>query len=85
MVVFLMPSHPLLWSYLQFWEADHINAVSEGGGECGLDNYRTLCVPCHKKVTKDLNIRLGQQRKLARARAEGNADIEGYFMTCKGK
>lgn len=23
-----------------FWQADHIVAVSEGGGECGMDNYR---------------------------------------------
>ena len=30
-----------------FWQADHIRAVSEGGGGCGLDNLRTLCVPCH--------------------------------------
>lgn len=30
-----------------FWNADHINAVSEGGGGCNLDNLRTLCVPCH--------------------------------------
>jgi HNH endonuclease len=30
-----------------FWNADHINAVAEGGGGCNLDNLRTLCVPCH--------------------------------------
>mmetsp|Transcript_2693 Transcript_2693/g.6384 ORF Transcript_2693/g.6384 Transcript_2693/m.6384 type:complete len:232 (+) Transcript_2693:125-820(+) len=30
-----------------FWQADHIRAVAEGGGDCGLDNLRTLCVPCH--------------------------------------
>ena len=30
-----------------FWQADHILAVAEGGGSCGLDNLRTLCVPCH--------------------------------------
>ena len=35
------------------WDADHIIPVKEGGGECGLDNYRTLCIQCHKKVTKD--------------------------------
>jgi hypothetical protein len=36
------------------WEADHIVPVSEGGGQCGLDNYRTLCVPCHKAETARL-------------------------------
>jgi 5-methylcytosine-specific restriction endonuclease McrA len=37
-----------------FWQVDHIKAVSEGGGGCGLENLRTLCVPCHKKETDDL-------------------------------
>ena len=33
------------------WEADHIVPVADGGGECGLDNYRLLCRPCHVQVT----------------------------------
>ena len=33
------------------WDADHIIAVQDGGGICGLDNMRTLCIPCHKKKT----------------------------------
>jgi 5-methylcytosine-specific restriction endonuclease McrA len=39
------------------WDADHIKPVAQGGGGCGLDNYQTLCIWCHKKKTK-------QQRKL---------------------
>ena len=35
------------------WDADHILPVKEGGGQCGLDNLRTLCIKCHKQVTKD--------------------------------
>jgi 5-methylcytosine-specific restriction endonuclease McrA len=35
------------------WDADHIVPVAEGGGECTLENIRTLCVPCHQRVTKD--------------------------------
>ena len=35
------------------WDADHIIPVKEGGGQCGLDNIRTLCISCHKKVTKE--------------------------------
>ena len=31
-----------------FWQADHRQSVVEGGGLCGLDNYRTLCTPCHR-------------------------------------
>ncbi len=33
------------------WDADHVVAVADGGGECGLSNLRTLCVPCHRNVT----------------------------------
>jgi 5-methylcytosine-specific restriction endonuclease McrA len=33
------------------WEADHIVPVADGGGECGLENYRLLCRPCHVSVT----------------------------------
>ena len=35
------------------WDADHIKPVKKGGGLCGLDNFRTLCIACHKQVTKD--------------------------------
>ena len=31
------------------WDADHITRVVDGGGLCGLENMRTLCIPCHKK------------------------------------
>jgi 5-methylcytosine-specific restriction endonuclease McrA len=33
------------------WEADHIIPVADGGGECGLENYRLLCRGCHTAVT----------------------------------
>ncbi|KAJ6761445.1 DNA ANNEALING HELICASE AND ENDONUCLEASE ZRANB3 [Salix koriyanagi] len=33
------------------WHADHIVPVYRGGGECKLENMRTLCVACHSKVT----------------------------------
>jgi 5-methylcytosine-specific restriction enzyme A len=33
------------------WDADHIMRVTDGGGLCGLENMRTLCIPCHKKET----------------------------------
>jgi 5-methylcytosine-specific restriction endonuclease McrA len=46
-----------------FWDADHIVPVVEDGGECGLDNYRTLCIPCHKAETKALRARLSKTKK----------------------
>ena len=36
------------------WDADHILPVVQGGGECDLENIRTLCLKCHRKVTSDL-------------------------------
>ena len=36
------------------WDADHIRPVALGGGECDLDNIRTLCLKCHRKVTAEL-------------------------------
>jgi 5-methylcytosine-specific restriction endonuclease McrA len=41
-----------------FWQADHIRAVAEGGGGCGVENLRTLCVPCHAQETEKLRGRL---------------------------
>jgi 5-methylcytosine-specific restriction endonuclease McrA len=35
------------------WEADHVVAVADGGGQCTADNMRTLCVPCHLEVTRE--------------------------------
>ena len=37
-----------------FWEAHHAVAVVEGGGECGMDGYATLCLPCHRVETAAL-------------------------------
>jgi 5-methylcytosine-specific restriction endonuclease McrA len=45
------------------WDCDHIKPVIEGGGECGLENLRTLCVPCHKQVTRELRARLAKARR----------------------
>jgi 5-methylcytosine-specific restriction endonuclease McrA len=39
------------------WDADHIVPVVEGGGECDLDNLRTLCLKCHRKATAALRER----------------------------
>ncbi len=40
------------------WDADHILPVAEGGGECDLDNIRTLCLKCHRMATEALRARL---------------------------
>jgi 5-methylcytosine-specific restriction enzyme A len=40
------------------WDADHIQPVSEGGGECDLSNIRTLCLRCHRNATAALRERV---------------------------
>ncbi|MEO8361800.1 MAG: HNH endonuclease signature motif containing protein [Vicinamibacteria bacterium] len=48
------------------WDADHIIPVIEGGGGCGLDNYRTLCVACHRGETSGLATRRAERRRAQR-------------------
>jgi 5-methylcytosine-specific restriction protein A len=45
-------------SRMSLWDADHIVPVVEGGGECDLQNIRTLCLKCHRTVTAELRARL---------------------------
>jgi 5-methylcytosine-specific restriction protein A len=40
------------------WDADHVLAVAEGGGQCDLSNMRTLCLLCHRRATAALRTRL---------------------------
>jgi HNH endonuclease len=54
-----------------FWQADHIVPVSEGGGSCGLDNLQTLCTPCHQHETHRLRARL---RLLGDSKKPGGSD-----------
>jgi DNA-binding NtrC family response regulator len=39
-----------------WWEADHIRPVVEGG-DSNLENVRTLCIACHREVTRGLRMR----------------------------
>lgn len=45
------------------WDADHILPVAEGGGQCDLENLRTLCLPCHREATAELRQRLGMRQR----------------------
>uniref|UniRef100_A0A6U3UVT8 HNH domain-containing protein n=1 Tax=Ditylum brightwellii TaxID=49249 RepID=A0A6U3UVT8_9STRA len=55
-----------------FWQADHVVAVAEGGGDCGLENLQTLCTPCHKSETEKLRARL---------RLSGSFKTDGHSQT----
>ncbi len=47
----------------RLWDIDHILPVAEGGGDCGLENLRTLCLQCHRGETKRLMARLKLKRQ----------------------
>lgn len=45
------------------WHADHILPVSQGGGECTIENIQTLCVACHQLKTQEDMKRLKKKRR----------------------
>ena len=57
-----------------FWQADHIQAVSEGGGGCGLENLQTLCVPCRAQETEKLRARLKLSGGSVQQQISNNSD-----------
>lgn len=63
------------FSRRSYWDADHIVPVVEGGGETGLENMRTLCVPCHQRVTKDLARRRASRRRQDRRESDARAAL----------
>jgi 5-methylcytosine-specific restriction enzyme A len=54
---------PENWKRIRWWEADHIVPVCEGGGECGLEGIRTLCVACHRDESNALTRRRAARRR----------------------
>ena len=65
-----------LRSRKSLWDADHIVPVVEGGGECDLQNIRTICLRCHRLVTIQLRLR--------KRRANEFAAIEATHMESRG-
>ena len=55
--------------------------VCEGGGECDIDNYRTLCTVCHQEETNKLTT--GKRNRKKEQAAKGTSDIRGFFSTSK--
>lgn len=70
---------------VDFWDADHITPVAEGG-PCELDNLRTLCLPCHREVTGHLMARLTRRALAARPTkpvqrvGDGPGDDGGWWI-----
>ena len=69
-----------------FWQADHIVPVAEGGGGCGLDNLQTLCTPCHNVETEKLRTRLRLHGSIITSHKNGftgQSDIREAFLGLK--
>lgn len=58
------------------WEADHIVPVSEGGDD-SLANARTLCRPCHRRVTAEMRRRQADARRAQRPLFGSTTDTSG--------
>jgi hypothetical protein len=82
-------SRPALERLLQlpkegdFWQADHILAVAEGGGDCGIQNFQTLCVPCHKLDTEKLRSRIRLNGGPTISANTNSQDIRSVFLKAK--
>ncbi|XP_071824908.1 DNA annealing helicase and endonuclease ZRANB3-like isoform X2 [Apostichopus japonicus] len=63
----------------QFWHADHIIPVYKGGGLCSLENFRTLCVLCHAKVTAEQSHERKETRADEANRKAGLRDIRKFL------
>jgi hypothetical protein len=80
-----------LWSYASYhrkitkwlasrglaalWEADHVVPVVEGGGCSPPENYRILCVPCHRAETAALAARRAETRRPKRTKSHHQTNL----------
>lgn len=62
----------------QMWHLDHIRPVADGGGECGLENFRLLCCLCHGGVTQVFLTDLRKRRSRATAWQARLRSEQGY-------
>ncbi|KAJ6296837.1 hypothetical protein OIU78_022544 [Salix suchowensis] len=68
------------------WHADHTVPVYRGGGECKVENMRTLCVACHSKVTAAQRAERCSTREKARKQLEVIMnDMEETATNVKGQ
>ena len=51
------------------WEWDHETPVIEGGGLCGEDGFRPLCIRCHRAATAELAARRAAARRPPKAKS----------------
>ena len=67
------------------FDVDHRIPVQAGGGDCGLGNLRTLCIICHKQVTKQqAHLRAVHRSIAARKHADERTRVLAKVL-CDGK
>jgi 5-methylcytosine-specific restriction endonuclease McrA len=65
------------------WEADHIVPLQEGGALLDPSNVRTLCLPCHALVTRQLRRRMFVKRKTKRDSTPVIPGFELIYEKCR--
>lgn len=50
------------------WQADHIIPVNDGGDWFAMSNLRTLCCPCHRRVTTEYATHRATERRGRRSK-----------------
>lgn len=60
--------HGIPASRNRFWDIDHIVPVVEGGGSSGPENLRSLCIPCHQRITRELAGKRAAERKATKGK-----------------
>ncbi|NWI84756.1 ZRAB3 endonuclease, partial [Pitta sordida] len=63
----------------QFWQADHIQPVFSGGGQCSLENLQTLCTACHRERTAKQAKERSQLKRKSLA-TKYSCDITKFFV-----
>jgi 5-methylcytosine-specific restriction protein A len=72
-------SNPDFFRRESLWDADHVVPVVDGGGGCGLENLRTLCLFCHRKVTAELVRKRAMERRTVakKSKESGHGPSDG--------
>ena len=59
------------------WHCDHIVPVYAGGGQATVENARTLCIPCHQRVSAAQAAHRAEERQSSKAKDRVRIAVPG--------
>jgi hypothetical protein len=65
------------------WHCDHIVPVYAGGGEATVENARTLCIPCHQRVSALQAAQRAAVRQSAKAKERAHIAVKPTISDLK--